>query len=347
MTSIEDDIQRAVQRLINFMPLGTYLVTGATGMLGRYLVKMLVHFQGVTVIAGCHSKEKGLLLFDELKGYKNFIMEEFDVCSQDWNITCNVDYILHAAGICDNEYCKENPSEVIYNNVMGTYRILKFAEEKKVKRLIVFSSAAVYGRCDVERLSEDNTGYIDFRDFRNAYAISKRVLENMCDSYKEKISLTIIRPFHMISPEQLCISSSMLGEFFQNLQSGKEIKLRGNGLSMRNFTYIVDMCEVILLLISCPRGTYNIGNKHGDWSVVQALENMKDVFEKLNMRMQEEVNIDFDDEWQKPGNANHLLPELSKIQYIIQKKGYELQMELPQVALEKSIIAIGGIHESI
>ena len=67
------------------------------------------------------------------------------------------DYIIHAAASLSPPHDEKESRDAFDVIVEGTRRVLEFAEKRKVKKLLLISSGAVYGRQDsrVSHLAED------------------------------------------------------------------------------------------------------------------------------------------------------------------------------------------------
>ena len=254
---------------------GTYLVTGATGNIAKYIILLLLKKSNVKVLAVCHNKMKGESLFAKFIDNPNLEIIEHDI-SKKWKFKTQIDFIIHAAGICNNDVCRTNPIQVLNINTIGTNNILELAAELKVKKFLFFSSAAVYGTPidnNIGILKENSIGFLDFSNLANIYAVSKRSCEALCLAYGNQYNLPVIivRPFHIIEPMMMLEKSSMLGGFYESLLQNGEIVIKTGGTQKRNFIWIMNLIEIIFLLFRRGRAgeIYNIGNPNGTTSVFE------------------------------------------------------------------------------
>ncbi len=118
------------------------VVTGATGFLGRSVVKMLVA-KGYRVCALARKqsnvellKELGVEIYYGDIGDRDSIESAFH----------NIDFVVHAAA--DTAGDKEGGDK---NTIQGTQNIVDLCRQYSVKKLIYISSCSVYGVVDYKK----------------------------------------------------------------------------------------------------------------------------------------------------------------------------------------------------
>jgi len=120
----------------------TILVTGGAGYIGshfvRYLERKKIEFVIVDNFSTGHKKFVKNKKFFELD-LKN--SEEIRANLQDLDITS----IVHFAGLSIVSDSQKMEKEYYENNVLASKNLAKFAVEKKIRKFIYSSSAAVYG----------------------------------------------------------------------------------------------------------------------------------------------------------------------------------------------------------
>lgn len=149
------------------------LITGASGMVGRNLVR---YFQ-----------EKGVgTLPTDLAGWdvsgdlldKDFVFRT--LASQDF------DAIIHLAAITEIKKTIEDPKLCFEVNCFGTLNMLELAKRKGVRRIIVASSANVFGAPKTSPVTESSPF-----DPRVPYDYSKVVCENMAMAFRRSVNLPV------------------------------------------------------------------------------------------------------------------------------------------------------------
>ena len=157
----------------------TYLITGATGLIGSVLIKCLlelnsIHNLGIHIIAIVRHLENAKQIFNDEYNKVEFIQISLADIKED-AIPPNVDFIVHLASPTASKFFVTNPVETISYAFEGTNSILRFAKEKKVKGVVYASSLEVYGSNHTDEwISENFQGYINPIDVRSSYSQGKR-----------------------------------------------------------------------------------------------------------------------------------------------------------------------------
>ena len=233
----------------------TVLVTGATGLIGSHLVKKLMNYGDVKVIALSRSENKLKKGFSEYLGKDNFRIIAQDASLPIDSIGEHLDYIFHAAGPIAGSVIREYPVDVILPNIMGTLNVINYIEKQNQTqeidcKLVVFSSATVYSNLadhDV-KVSEDNTSVADALDAVNApYSESKRMVEVIAKAYaKQKgISAKIVRFSYVYGFTQFMPSTAFY-KFVKTAMNGGDITLNNAGLPRRDNIYVDDAVDGLL-----------------------------------------------------------------------------------------------------
>ena len=166
------------------------LVTGATGFLGKYLVKQLLA-DGFEVLALGRNEEAGRKL--EAMGAV-FCKGDFTDKKDCKAYFEGVDYVIHA-GALSTVWGKW---EDFYNiNVKGTQNVCELSLENKVKRMIYVSSPSIYSgkqhRFDIKETEFDSGNEFNY------YIKSKIMSETIIQDFNEKgLYTVVIRPRGLI-----------------------------------------------------------------------------------------------------------------------------------------------------
>jgi|TARA_B110000908_G_C10266773_1_gene464827 UDP-glucuronate 4-epimerase len=166
----------------------------------------------------------------------------------------SADLIVHLAAYAGVRYSLDNPQLYIDNNVIATAEVIKLAEESDTP-VVYASSSSVYGG---QNFTED----APFQHLSNPYAWSKYV--NECQFKHSKLtSSTGFRFFTVYGPYGR--PDMALYTFVDNIMNGKPITVNNHGDMTRDFTYVQDIINGILLLIdetivNNVHDIYNIGS---------------------------------------------------------------------------------------
>lgn len=182
------------------MQLGRVLVTGASGLMGAYVVAELTgkaDIDGFDIVAPAESSP--------ISRFVQGNIEDFDSVKE---AVRGCDAVVHVAARPNIWSGKGH--EIIRTNVTGTWNVLKAAEDEGVKRVIVTSSDSVVGftvlegsMIPPEYLPIDNQHPLHPTD---AYALSKVLCEQTARAFLErgKLEVTVLRPVYVLYPEFEC-----------------------------------------------------------------------------------------------------------------------------------------------
>lgn len=243
------------------------LVTGASGLIGSYLVDMLLTYNrlenaNIRIYALGRSEQRLRERFDGAKTEK-LIYVEHDVCDE-MELDTEIDYIIHAAGNAHPAAFSADPVGTILSNVQGTENLLRFGSAHGAKRLLFVSSGEVYGQCDekTESFREDYSGYVDPLVARSCYPTGKRAAETLCVTYTEQFGLdtVIARPCHCYGPNVTTEDNRATVQFINKAMDGENIVVSSTGKQLRSYCYVADCVAGLLTVLLMGRSgeAYNI-----------------------------------------------------------------------------------------
>lgn len=128
------------------------------------------------------------------------------------------------------------------DNVRGTLAVLEAARANGVERVVLASSAAVYGRNTAVPLDEE-TPLAPL----SPYALHKRVGEDYARLYSELYGLDTValRYFNVFGPRQDPASpySGVVARFAAAARLGRTVIINGDGTQTRDFVYVGDVAR--------------------------------------------------------------------------------------------------------
>lgn len=274
------------------------LVTGATGLIGSFIVDVLYRANLV--------RKLNIKIYALGRSYKRLV-ERFCYASNDdsvtfveQDVTCEmnlggikVDYCIHAASNAYPAVMYSDPVGTILANIQGTYHLLEYLRKNGGKRFLMVSTGEVYGKCDsaVERFSEDVNGMVDVLKARSCYPLSKRMAENLCVSYFEQHNLEtiIVRPCHTYGPNTTNDDNRANVQFVRDAIEQRDIVMKSQGLQLRSYAYISDVCSGLLtVLLNGKTGeAYNLCNNDSTVSISEFAEIVAD---KCGVKLVYELN---------------------------------------------------------
>jgi len=264
-------------------------VTGATGLIGSFIVDMLVRLNettkaNITIYAVGRSMRRLKERFGEAEK-PGFIALEHNVCEAlDENFVFH--YIIHAAGNASPKAIMQDPVGTIMTNINGTMQLLKYGRRHGMERFLYVSSGEVYGEVDGNDAGyrEEVNGYIDTISVRSCYPVSKRAAENLCISCTKQygVNVVIVRPGHIYGPNTIKSDNRAPVQFAENVLRGSDIVLKSLGNQLRSYTYVADCASAILhiLLHGLNGEVYNISNKDSVVSIAEFAQIMAEAESK-------------------------------------------------------------------
>ncbi|OVE74935.1 hypothetical protein BVX95_00735 [archaeon D22] len=231
------------------------LVTGGAGFIGSHIVDHFVK-EGHKVTA-----------FDNLSTgkYENINSNAWffkgDIRNMDdLNAVMNeVEYVFHEAALVSVPKSIEDPDLCHQINVEGTRNVLESALKNKVKKVVIASSAAVYGDSNNLPLKED-----EILKPMSPYADSKLVNEELGREFTKKgLEVVSLRYFNVTGERQDPSSpySGVISIFEDRAIKNIDIIIYGDGEQTRDFIEVKDIVKANVLAIEkLPPGEYNVAS---------------------------------------------------------------------------------------
>jgi UDP-glucuronate 4-epimerase len=251
-----------------------YIVSGAAGFIGFHTVKkMLEQGHGILGIDSINDYYEVSLKENRLKelGVKNagaapggssdiyprfqFIrlkVEDqenlFDKCGAFCRDCSGIDGVIHLAAQAGVRYSIDHPQAYIDANIQGFFNVLEFCRRVNVPHLVYASSSSVYGLNENRPFSVHNTADHPV----SLYAATKRSNELMAHAYSHLFGLPVtgLRFFTVYGPWGR--PDMAYYKFSKAIMEGAPIEVYHNGEMFRDFTYIDDIVEGILLALRRP-----------------------------------------------------------------------------------------------
>ncbi|MGP4058269.1 NAD-dependent epimerase/dehydratase family protein [Mycobacterium sp. 4D054] len=244
-------------------------VTGTAGFVGFHLAERLVRdghqvvgYDGATPYYDVALKRARLAILRELNNYSHIeaMLEDADALEKAVS-DFEPDVIVHLAAQAGVRYSLENPEAYVSSNLVGTYNLLQAARAVPPKHFLFASTSSVYGGNVQMPFAE-----ADRTDFPvSLYAATKKSCEALTHSYSHlfNIPTTCFRFFTVYGPWGR--PDMALFKFVESILAGRPIEVYGQGRMRRDFTYIDDLIEGIVLLIGCSpqMGNPIEGNENG------------------------------------------------------------------------------------
>jgi UDP-glucose 4-epimerase len=223
-----------------------YLVTGGAGFFGSYLVNELAQ------------KGHDVVILDRVidaELAQRFPFANIDLRQQDKVNKVFVEHgpfdgVFHVAALL--AHAIKDKRDLIDSNTTGTKHIVEVAVAHKTPHFVYTSSNCVVGKPEKQPVHENDPIHP-----LEIYGISKWHGEQILETYKDRINITMIRCPTIMAGGRL----GLLSILYEFIQEGRKIWVLGDGSNRYQFIAASDLSNAIIRAIT-HRGfhLYNIGS---------------------------------------------------------------------------------------
>jgi GDP-6-deoxy-D-talose 4-dehydrogenase len=280
------------------------LVTGADGFTG-------IHFTQHAVAAG-----------HEIVPLESNLTDKAAVYSE--VADCRPEAVVHLAAISFVGHSTDNDFYSV--NVIGTANLLGAIArlDSTPFRVILASSANVYGNCNYSPISETQ-----IPKPINHYAMSKLAMDYIAETFLDQVPIVITRPFNYTGPGQS--KNFVIAKLVDHFSRREPIIELGNLNVEREFNDIDMVCQAYLNLIRFGKNgeTYNVcsGETYSLGYVISVLEGLSN--HSLDVR----VNSSF----VRKNEVHRLCGNPSKLKTLLQEHNTSLQIPRLEQTLQRML----------
>lgn len=240
----------------------SYLVTGGAGFIGSHLVESLL-------TAGCSVK-----VFDDFStGFESnltelpkSLLEKLEIIRGDIRdaqglgaAMQGVAGVFHLAALVSVPLSIKKPDLSFEINSRGTQFVLDEARKSGIKRVVMASSAAVYGDNQNLPLREE-----ELTMPLSPYGLDKLFGEQIARLYSElyQMNITCLRFFNVFGPRQPPDSSySGVVSIFAQKAAAREVpSIYGDGEQTRDFVFVKDVANSLVLSMQSDMTGFHLYN---------------------------------------------------------------------------------------
>lgn len=275
------------------------LVTGGAGFIGSNIVRAIRRRrQDAVVLDNLSSGHQSNVPADP---GVHFI--EADVCDpaavERAMKDCEV--VFHLAASVGNQRSIKDPIQDAQTNVLGTLNVLETARLKGVRKVVISSSAGIFGELKGLPIAEDHPTEPD-----TPYGASKLCAEKQGLAYAKLYGLGVIclRYFNVYGPLQRYDAyGNVIPIFVSHLLGGRPITVFGDGEQTRDFVNVRDVVQANLKAAEARdvSGAFNIGSG-------TALS-INDLVERLSVAIGSPPAVKFGPE--RKGDVRHSIADIS------------------------------------
>ena len=249
------------------------VVTGGAGFIGSHLVKFLFRKgHDISVIDNLvQGKTENLKSVEkEINFFKNDITDYVEIK----NILKNIDGVFHEAALTSVPESFFKITEYRHVNIHGTENIFKLAKEFGFK-VVYASSASVYGNSITIPITEEHN-----KKPINPYGSTKLEAEYLAEKYSKSGTPIIgLRYFNVYGKGQNPNYAGVITKFQENIMTEKSPIIFGDGLQVRDFISVDDVCQANLAAMknNVKNGFFNIGT-----GIATSIKNLADLMISLS-----------------------------------------------------------------
>jgi len=210
------------------------LVSGATGLIGQNLVKLL-------------SYEHKIIKFTR--------NSNIDL------LPCDIDIIFHLAQSNNFRDFPQKTDDIFNINTLLTLQLLEFGRKIGIKKFFYASSGGIYGN-DKRTFSENDS--IITNQKLGFYLSSKLCSEILLDNYEEFFDVFTLRFFFVFGENQK--HDMLIPRLIKNINSEKNIIINGDNGICINPIYVNDAVDTIINIMNNISGSHKI-NIAGDETI--------------------------------------------------------------------------------
>ncbi|HJN75703.1 MAG TPA: GDP-mannose 4,6-dehydratase [Myxococcota bacterium] len=297
------------------------LVSGGAGFVGAATVRLLLaEGHDVVVLDDLSTGRRDVLRED-------VVFHHGDVRDQ---LACRravqgCDALVHLAALSAVPESFVEPVRFDSVNDGGTASILDAAWGAGVRRVVLASSAAVYGEGGSRPLREE-----DPFDPRSPYAASKVGMEALGRVYAHRgVHVGLLRYFNVFGPG--ASANSVVPRFVLRARAGLPFEIEGDGEQLRDFIHVEDVARANVLALRRSAGTVNIGSGRAT-SIRELADAIGVLFGSPGVR-------------RVGGREHDLRKSVADVRRARRHLGWSPRIELEE-GLRELLEATGGVHRA-
>lgn len=234
------------------------LVTGGAGFIGS------------NIVAECAARGLGITVLDDLSSGHRSNLDPFpqvrlivgDV--RDPRAVAEAirgsEVVLHLAASVGNKRSIERPIDDSEINVIGTLRVLEAARVANVRKIVISSSAGIFGELKTLPIAEDHPLEPD-----SPYGCSKLCEEKLGLAYSKLYGIEVVclRYFNVFGRNQRFDAyGNVIPIFTFKMLRGEPLTVFGDGEQTRDFVHVRDVVKANLLAAESRgvTGAFNLGS---------------------------------------------------------------------------------------
>ena len=298
------------KKIFKFFEKKKVLVSGGTGLIGRFVVRKLLDFNAKVTVVSLDN-----FVVDKRAKHIKGDLTNFEFCKK---ITKNIDYAFHVSGIKGSvKVTLEKPASFFVPLIMMNTNFLEACRLNNVNRLVYTSSIGAYSSRQIFVESEEDINKPPMDMFPGW---AKRMAEMQIKAYKKQYNLNnffVVRPCNVygpgdnFDPENAMVIPTLMNRIFKKEDP---VIIWGDRSAVRDFAYASDIADGIILAIVKGTGNFdflNLGSGNG-YTIKELVETLSEVV-NFNYRFDKTKDSGFPKRIMDINNAKKILGYSPKI----------------------------------
>ena len=224
------------------------LITGGAGFIGSFIADQLLS----------ENVEEIILIDNLIRGSKNNVenaissdrvkLIEGDIRDRNLldNLFYGVDYCFHMAALRIS-HCAIEPRQALEVMLDGTFNVAESCVKNNVKKIVVASSASIYGTADIFPTREDHHPYNNHTLYGAAKIANEGLFRSFYDMYG--LDYNAMRYFNVYGARMDIHGkyTEVLIRWYHLIKEGKQPLIYGDGKQTMDFVYVEDVARANIL----------------------------------------------------------------------------------------------------
>lgn len=224
------------------------LVTGGAGTIGSHVVDELIRGGAaeVVVLDNFVRGRRENLAWATANGPVRLVEGDIRDRTSVREVTAGKDLVFHLAAIRITQ-CAEEPRLANEVLVDGTFNVVEAAAAENVRKVVVSSSASVYGLAEEFPTTERHHPYNNDTFYGAAKAFNEAMLRSFHTMYG--LDYVALRYFNVYGPRMDVhgLYTEVLIRWMERIESGTAPLILGDGLQTMDFVHVADIARANIL----------------------------------------------------------------------------------------------------
>jgi UDP-glucose 4-epimerase len=227
------------------------LVTGGAGFIGSNLVEAIINKYQVAVLDNFHTGS-----ISNLEHVSKDINLITGSCNDCLALNLSPDVIFHLGIPSSSPMYRKNPF-LVGEAINGAVAIMELARQKGSKKVVFASSSSVYNGVPTPHRED---AIIPVKDY---YTEARMAIERVAELYFQLYGIDYagLRFFSVYGPHEKAKGpyANVITQFIWGMKAGEPPVIFGDGSQTRDFIFVKDVVDALLLTSKKGTGIFNVG----------------------------------------------------------------------------------------